>query len=432
MNAYNLVSLAGLFLLMALAWLFSTNRREVNLRVICGGVAMQLVFGAFIFLVPAGSAFFLAMSRAVVRVLDTALDGARFCFGPLAIPPGSEGSLGFILTFQGLATIIFFASLMNILYFLRIMPVIVKAFARVFTRLMGVSGAESLCAASNIFVGIESATTVLPYLERMTRSEICTILTAGLATIASTVLGLYVLLLHQTFPQIAAHLISASLLSAPAALVMSKILLPETGKPETLGRGVGPHYDREENVSEAAIRGATAGGRLMLGVIVMLMAFLGLVGLLNLGLDSLAGLVEKWTSVALNLRLENILAYIFTPLALVIGVPPADAFEVGRLLGMRAIMTEIPAYQELARLIAEGTFSDGRSAVLASYALCGFAHVASIAIFVGGIAALAPGQTETLAKVALRALAAATLACLMTAAVAGTFYGYGSLLFAMP
>jgi len=432
MNAYNLVSLAGLFLLMALAWLFSTNRRRVNLRVICGGVAVQLVFGAFIFLVPAGSAFFLAMSRAVVRVLDTALDGARFCFGPLAIPPGSEGSLGFILTFQGLATIIFFASLMNILYFLRIMPVIVKAFARVFTRLMGVSGAESLCAASNIFVGIESATTVLPYLERMTRSEICTILTAGLATIASTVLGLYVLLLHQTFPQIAAHLISASLLSAPAALVMSKILLPETGEPETLGRVVAPHYEREANVIEAAIRGATAGGRLMLGVIVMLMAFLGLVGLLNLGLDSLAGLVEKWTSVALNLRLENILAYIFTPLALVIGVPPADAFEVGRLLGMRAIMTEIPAYQELARLIAEGTFSDGRSAVLASYALCGFAHVASIAIFVGGIAALAPGQTETLAKVALRALAAATLACLMTAAVAGTFYGYGSLLFAMP
>ena len=170
----------------------------------------------------------------------------------------------------------------------------------------------------------------------------------------------------------------------------------------------------------------------MLGVIVMLMAFLGLVGLANLGLNGLAALIERWSGLALDLRLEHLLAYVFTPLALIIGVPPADAFEVGRLLGMRAIMTEIPAYQELARLIAEGGLSDGRSAVLASYALCGFAHIASVAIFVGGIAALAPGQTQTLAKVAFRALAAATLACLMTAAVAGTFYGYGSLLFAMP
>lgn len=432
MNLYNLISLAGLFLLMLLAWVFSTDRRRINPRVLIGGVAIQLLFGAFVFLVPAGSAFFLAMSRVVVRVLGTALEGARFCFGPLAIPPGETGSIGFILTFQGLATIIFFASLMNILYFLRVMPWIVQAFARVFTRLMGVSGAESLCTASNIFVGIESATTILPYIERMTRSEICTILTAGLATIASTVLGLYVLMLHNEFPQIAAHLMSASLLSAPAALVMSKLLLPETGQPETLGCDVKPHYERESNVIEAAIRGATAGGRLMLGVIVMLMAFLGLVGLANLGLNGLAALIERWSGLALDLRLEHLLAYVFTPLALIIGVPPADAFEVGRLLGMRAIMTEIPAYQELARLIAEGGLSDGRSAVLASYALCGFAHIASVAIFVGGIAALAPGQTQTLAKVAFRALAAATLACLMTAAVAGTFYGYGSLLFAMP
>jgi CNT family concentrative nucleoside transporter len=432
MNRYNLVSLAGLFILMGLAWSFSSHRRRICPRVVVGGVVIQLVFGAFIFLVPAGSQFFLFMSRVVVKVLGVALEGARFCFGPLAIPPGEPGSLGFILAFQGLAAIIFFASLMEILYFVRVMPFVVKLFARVFTRLMGTSGAESLCAASNIFVGIESATTVLPYLGTMTRSEICAVLTAGMATIASTVLGLYVLLLHQAFPAIAAHLMSASLLSAPAALVMSKLLLPETEQPETLGRVVEPHYERESNVIEAAIRGATAGGKLMLGVLVMLMAFLGLVALVNLGLDGVSGLLHRWTGAMVSLRLEHLLAYAFTPLALVIGVPPADAFEVGKLLGMRAIMTEVPAYQELARLIREGLLHDGRSAVLASYALCGFSHIASVAIFVGGVAALAPNQTRTLSQTALRALAAATLACLMTAAVAGTFYGHGALLFNLP
>lgn len=432
MKKYNLVSFAGLFVLMFIAWIFSTQRRRLNVRAVVWGTVLQLGFGALVFLVPAGSRVFLLASDGVVKLLGVAMEGARFCFGPLATPPGEPGSLGFILIFQGLATIIFFASLMQILYYLRVMPFLIKLFARVFTRLMRTSGAESLCTASNIFVGIESATTVLPYLERMTRSEICTILTAGLATIASSVLGLYVLLLHREFPPIAGHLMSASLLSAPAALVMSKLLLPETEEPETLGRVVPPHYERETNLIEAAIRGATAGGRLMLGVVVMLMAFLGLVALINLGLDGLSGVLLRWTGWQVSLRLENLLAYLFYPLALVIGVPPSDAFEVARLLGMRAIMTEVPAYQELARLIASGALHEGRSAVLASYALCGFAHVASIAIFVGGIAALVPSQTQTLARVAFRALAAATLACLMTAAVAGTFYGHGALLFRLP
>lgn len=430
MNRYNLVSLAGVFLLMFVAWAVSADRRRVNVRLLVWGVLLQAIFGAFVFLVPLGTRVFLFLSGLVVRVLDVAMEGGRFCFGPLAIPPGKEGSIGFILVFQGLPAIVFFAALMEMLYFVGIMPFIVRQFARLFTRLMKLSGAESLCAASNIFVGIESATTVLPYLERMTRSEICTILTAGLATIASSVLGLYVLLIRDTFPQIAGHLISASLLSAPAALVMSKLLLPELGQPDTLGRVVAPHYERETNIIEAAIRGATAGGKLVMGVIVMLIAFLGLVALANLALGGLASQLHQWIGLSWNLRLENLLAYLFYPFALIIGVPPADAFEVARLLGIRAIMTEIPAYQELGRLIADGAFADGRSAVLASYALCGFAHIPSVAIFVGGIAALAPGQTRTLSQVALRALAAATLACLMTAAVAGVFYGRGSLLFA--
>lgn len=432
MSRYNAISFAGFFILMAIAWLCSSARRSVKLRVVIGGAVLQLLFGAFVFLVPLGSRIFLWMSDVVVRVLGTALEGAKFCFGPLAIPPGEPGSLGFVLVFQGLATIIFFAALMEILYYVGFMPRLIKLFARIFTRLMGTSGAESLCAASNIFVGIESATTVLPYLATMTRSEICTVLTAGMATIASTVLGLYVMLLRDAFPAIAAHLISASLLSAPAALVMSKLLLPETEQPETLGRVVEPHYERESSLMEAAIRGATAGGRLMLGVIVMLMAFLGLVALLNLGLEVISGWINAATGWTVSLRIESLLSWAFAPLALIIGVPPADALAVGRLLGMRAVMTEVPAYEELARMIQQGLLHDGRSAVLASYALCGFSHIASVAIFVGGIAALAPNQTRTLAQTAIRALVAATLACLMTAAVAGTFYGHGALLFQLP
>ena len=428
MDIYNLVSFAGLFVLIAVAWLFSARRNVFNLRVVVWGTVMQLVFGAFVFLVPAGSHIFLLLSDAVVKMLNAAVEGARFCFGPLASPPGQPDSIGFILATQGLTTIIFFAALMQILYFLRIMPFIIKLFARFFTRTMNVSGAESLCAASNIFVGIESATTVLPYLKTMTRSEICTVLTSGLATIASSVLGLYVLLLRGHFPQIAGHLISASLLSAPAALVMSKLLLPETEQPDTLGRVVEPHYTHESNVIEAAINGATAGGKLMMGVIVMLMAFVSLVALVNMGLDGIAGFLREWKGIEVSLRLEHLLAYVYYPFTLLIGVPPEDAMEVARLLGLRSIMTEIPAYQQLDQLIASGALHHGRSAVLASYALCGFAHIPSIAIFVGGIAALAPNQTQTLSRVAFRALAAATLACLMTAAVAGVFYGKGILL----
>lgn len=424
MGIYNFVSFIGIFLLAAVAWLLSANRRRFNFRCVCWGITLQLIFGAFVFLVPAGAKFFLALSDAVVKLINAARAGTQFCFGPLAIPPGQAGSPGFILLFQGLATIVFFATLMEILYFLKIMPFLIRQFSRLFTRLMGVSGAESLCTASNIFLGIESMTTVRPYLERMTRSELCTVLTAGMATVASSMLGVYVMMLQSHFPNIAGHLISASILSAPAALVMAKLLLPETETPETLGRLIPLHIEHRDTLMEAAMRGAMAGGQMVLGIVVMLLAFLGLVELLNL---TLAG-AAHWAHLPGAWRLENILAYVFYPFTLIIGVPPDDALTVARLLGMRAIMTEIPAYQQLNDLLASGALHHGRSAVLASYALCGFAHIASMAIFVGGTAALAPRQTQTLARVAFRALAAATLACLMTAAIAGTFYGHGTLL----
>ncbi len=429
MNVYNLVSLAGLFLLVALGWGFSSARSSVRWRTIGSGLGIQLVFGVLVFLVPFGSDALLMFSELVVRMLGAANAGIVFLFGPLAIPAGEEGSIGFILLVQALPVVVFVAALMEILYFFGIMPLLIRGCARFFTRSMGTSGAESLCAASNIFVGIESATTILPYLSRMTRSELCTVLTAGMATVASSVLALYVLFLQSSLPNIAGHLISASLLSAPAALVMSKLLLPEREKPETLGREAEPHYDRPANLMDALMRGAGAGGKLVVGIVVMLLAFLGLVELINLGFDGVSILLSRWTGQPVAFRLEDVLAIVFYPLTLLIGVPISDAFEVARLLGQRVILTEVPAYQALSELIVAGSLEHRRSAVIASYALCGFAHVPAVAIFVGGIAALVPGRQAALASISLRALLAATLACMMTAAVAGVFYGRGALLF---
>ncbi|MHC4982807.1 MAG: NupC/NupG family nucleoside CNT transporter [Planctomycetota bacterium] len=327
---------------------------------------------------------------------------------------GVDPSEGFVLIAQALPLVIFFAALMGLLYYWRIMPAIIRGFAWLFTRLMGVSGAESLCAASNIFVGAESATVVRPYLAQMTRSELCTILTAGMATIASTVLAVYVSFLSDTFPTIAGHLISASILSAPAAIVMSKIIMPESEKPLTLGRTVEPQYEKDPSAISAIVRGAMVGVKLLVGIVALLIAFLGLIGVVNLIIGGAAG----WFGAALSL--QKILGYVMYPFAVLIGVPPADAIKAGEMLGRRLVETELPVYKDLAVVMKE--FTHRRTDVVLAYALCGFAHIASLAIFVGGIAALVPERRKDLASVGPRALLAATLACLMTGAMAGTFY----------
>jgi CNT family concentrative nucleoside transporter len=247
MDIYNLISFTGIFVLLGFAWVLSSDKKNMNWRVIGWGVGLQILIALFIFVVPAGAKVFLVVNDVVVKVLDSATAGAKFVFGPLA--ETGENSLGYILAFQAFPTIIFFSALIAILYYFGIMTLIVRGFAFVFTKLMRISGAESLVAASNIFVGIESTLTVKPYLARMTRSELCTILTTGMATIASSVLALYVLNLKDVFPMIAGHLVSASLLSAPAALAMSKIILPEGQKPETLAVHVRPFYEKENNLS---------------------------------------------------------------------------------------------------------------------------------------------------------------------------------------
>jgi CNT family concentrative nucleoside transporter len=430
---YNMISFIGIFILMTVAWSLSTDRKVINWRVVLWGVGLQLLFALFIFVVPAGSKIFLVINDAVVKVLDSATAGTKFVFGRLALPPGAknemgEESLGFILAFQALPTVIFFASLMAVLYYIGVMPCLIRLFSKGFTKLMKISGAESLSTAANIFVGVESATVVRPFLSTMTRSELCTILTGGMATIASSVMALYVFILQQQFPTIAGHLVSASILGAPAAIVMSKLLLPETETPHTLGIDAHPHYEKESTLMEAVINGAEAGFKLVVGIVTLLLALIGLVALLDFLLSGFGSEVNRLVGLSIDWSLKGLLGYLFYPFALVIGVPPSDASEVAKLIGERSILTEVKAYQDLASALASHTIIHPRSAVIATYALCGFAHIPSVAIFVGGTAALAPERTKDLAQVGFRAFAAATLACLMIAAVAGTFYTQESIL----
>jgi CNT family concentrative nucleoside transporter len=433
MQIYNLVSLGGIFVLMGVAWLCSENKKVVNLRVIFWGLAIQLVFALFIFIIPAGAKVFLFINDAVVKVLESATAGTRFLFGRLALPAGTvgdngEASLGNFLAFQALPTIIFFSAFVAALYYLKIMPLIIRGFSIVFTRLMRISGAESLCASSNIFVGVESALVIKPHLQDMTRSELMTILAAGMGTIGSTVLALYVFFLQGELPTIAGHLVSASFLSAPAAVIMAKLMVPEREKPKTLGLEVKPHYEKEDNIIMAIINGANSGLKLLMGIGSLLIAFLGIVAFIDLILGWGGGHLNSLLGIHFQWSLRSILSYIFYPFAVILGVPPTDAAEVARLIGERAVVTEVYSYQHLSRMLAAGEIIHPRSAIIASYALCGFAHIASLAIFMGGIAALAPKRIRDLSLLGLRALLAATLACLMTGAIAGLFYTPGSIL----
>lgn len=433
MEYYNLVSLAGIFILAGFAWVCSSKKNVVNWRVVFWGIGLQLVFAFFIFFVPVGSKVFLFLNDIVVKILESTSAGTKFVFGRLALPPGTinedgETSLGYFLIFQGLPTIIFFAALVSALYHLKIMPLFIRGFSSVFTRSMRISGAEALSASSNIFVGVESALVVKPHIKDMTRSELTTILAAGMGTIASTVLALYVFLLKAQLPTIAGHLISATILSAPAAVVMAKLIMPETETPKTLGVKVKPHYEREDNIILAIINGAKSGLQLLLSIVTLLIAFLGILALLDMIFGWFGGYINRWFGLNVNWTFQSILGYIFYPFALIIGIPSADALNIAKIVGERLVVTELVSYKHLAELMNEGGLIHPRSAIIASYALCGFAHIASLAIFIGGLGALAPERLKDISRLGFRALLAATLACLMTGAVAGVFYTSGSIL----
>ncbi|MBI3328519.1 MAG: hypothetical protein HYZ81_17680 [Nitrospinae bacterium] len=420
------ISVVGFFVFAGIAWLCSAHRARVAWTTVAWGLGLQLLIGLLIFRLPGSRQFFLGMNDAVLALLNVSKTGTAFLLGPLAAGPGEPGSIGFILAFQVLPIVIFFSAFTAALYHLRVLQPVVRVFAGVFHRTLGISGAEALYGASQIFVGIESALVVRPYLERMTRSELLMLLTTGMCNVASSTLGLYVVFLKDVFPQIAGHLLSASVLSIPAGVVMAKLLIPETGVPET--RAQVPPEDpttRAGNLMSAIIQGAMDGLKLAAGIATLLIAMLGLVALL----DTILALPSSWLGLAQPISLVAMLSWMFYPLTALLGIIPADIPEAARLLGERVILTEVVSYQDLARLVATGHIADPRTVVIVSYALCGFAHVASVAIFVGGMAALAPSRRDDLASLGLRALFAATLATLMVACVAGIFTtGEGVLL----
>jgi len=420
-------------MLMGIAWCLSNNRQVVNWRVIGWGLGLQLIFALFVFVIPIGSRFFLLINDLVIALLDSAFAGTYFVFGPLAVGPGATGpggapSLGFILITQALPTIIFFAALMGVLYHLGVMNWIIRGFSWLFTRLMKISGAESLSASANIFVGIESSLVIRPHLSKMTKSELTTILTAGMATVASSMLAVYVFMLRDQFPTIAAHLVSASIMNAPASIIMSKLIYPEIETPETLGLNIKPEYKKESNLISAVISNANAGAKLIVGIVTLLLAFLGLVALTDKILVLFGSQINDLFGIGIDWTLKGLLGYLFYPVTLLLGIPFQDAAVVSKIIGSRAIVTEVAAFQNLAAVLQGDVVLEPRTVVITTYALTGFAHIASLAIFVGGIGALVPERLKDLSRLGFRALLAATLATLLTAAVAGLFYNPSSIL----
>ncbi|MBE9153347.1 NupC/NupG family nucleoside CNT transporter [Cyanobium sp. LEGE 06113] len=424
----------GILLLLLVAWLFSLDRRATPWRLIGVAMATQLGLGLLLFHAAIGRLVFSWLNGAMVALLAPARTAAEFVFGPLAVPGGEEGSLGLILAFQAFPIAIFFSALTALLYHLGVMQRVIHGLARFFRRSLGITGVEATVAASNVFVGIESMLTIRPYLATARPHELAVVLTAGMATIASTMLGLYVGVLQPYFPGIAGHLITANLLSAPAAVMMARILVPEPLPQGTLQqqpqarpepRGLLPvlaEADRCGSSVEAITQGANDGLKLALGITAVLIAFVGLLTLANTGI----GWLGSWVGQP-QVSLQSLLAWVFVPFVWMIGVPSADALAASELLALRLVATEVPSFVSLAASLEAGTWSDPRSVVILAYALCGFAHLPSLGIFVGGLCALAPEQKGVVGKLAWRGLLAATLACLLTGAVAGLLGGFTGL-----
>ncbi len=415
-----LVNLFGLVVLIGIAWALSTNRKQVNWGLVLKGIALQLLCAFLVLRTPWGRPFFAGARQVVIFVLDASKAGTEFVFGALANETvfgqamGDQSRWGFIFFVQVTGTIILVSSLMAALYYVGIMQRIVWAMAKLMQVVMGLSGSESLAAAANVFVGQTEAPLVIrPYLERMTRSELMALMTGGMATIAGGVMAAYVGMLKDEFPDIAGHLLAASVMSAPAALVLAKIMVPETEQSETMGTVPLDYEKNGYNLIDAICRGASEGLRLSLNVMAMLVAFIALIYLCNAILSGVGRLFG-----VPGLTLEQLFGYVGAPLALVLGVPPRDALTVGQLLAERTILNEFVAYSHLAEILQSGSLSE-RSTVISTYALCGFANFSSIAIQVGGIGVLVPNRIQDLAELGLRAMLAGTLACFMTATIAG-------------
>ena len=393
-----LQSFGGILAILGLVYLLSTNRRAISKRVVFWGLTLQWLFAMVVLRVPLGRRVLDAAGEGIKQVLDCAMVGSAFVFGEKLTDPG--GPAGFVFAFRVLPTVIFVAALFAVLYHLGIMQWVVRGVAIVMERLMGASGAESINVAASLFLGqTEAPLTIRPYLPKLTRSELLTVMTSGMAHVSGGVMGAYIEL--GVKPQ---HILTAVIMTAPGTILIAKMLIPETDKPETLGQARLDSVRPDANLLDAASRGTREGLGLALNIAAMLISFLAIIALINKGLD-LAG-----TS------LQQIFGWILSPVAFLLGVPWRDCPTVGGLLGTRTVLNELIAFGDLNK---SGLNPDSRSFTIASYALLGFANFSSIGIQLGGIGALAPERRVDLAKLGFRALLAGTLANFLSACIAG-------------
>lgn len=390
--------LVGIVAILGLAYALSTDRRAVSLRVVFWGLVLQWAFALLVLRVPAGERVLRGAGSLVEEVLACALKGSEFVFGAKLVDPA--GPAGFVFAFRVLPTVIFVAALFAVLYHVGVMQWVVRGFAFVMARLMGASGAESLNVAASLFLGqTEAPLTIRPYLPGLTRSELLTVMTSGMAHVSGGVMAAYF-----AFGVEPRHILTAVIMTAPGTILLSKLLVPETVVPETLGTIAEDRSRPDANLLDAASRGTREGLNLSLNIAAMLIAFLGLIALINRGL-SVAGV-----------SLETLFGWALAPVAYLLGVPWADCPAVGGLLGTRTVLNELIAFGELGRM--RGTIG-ARSFTIATFALCGFANFSSIGIQLGGIGALAPERRADLARLGFRALLAGTLANYLSACIAG-------------
>ncbi|MFB6272810.1 MAG: NupC/NupG family nucleoside CNT transporter [Salinibacter sp.] len=427
----------GVAVFLGIAVLFSTNRKAINWRLVAVGIGLQVVFAILVLKTGPGETVFNTLAWFFNNLLSFTYDGAQFVFGELGNP--DHKTWGGNFAFQVLPTIIFFASLMSVLYHLRVVQPLVNGMGWVMQKTLRISGAESLAASANVFIGqTEAPLAIKPYVEDMTRSELMTLMTGGMATIAGGVLAAYIGFLGGDSPEsrqlFAKHLLSASVMSAPAAIVMAKILVPETETPDTQGGAEIREFEEDNNVIEAAASGASDGLQLALNVGAMLLAFVALIAAINAGfkwigaptvygteLYDLNALVKQASSGRFDaLSLEAIFGFVFSPLAWAMGVEAADILRFGSLLGEKVAVNEFVAYKSLREL--KPVLSD-RSVIIGTYALCGFANFSSIAIQIGGIGGIAPSRKSEIAALGLRAVLGGALASWTTATIAGVLVG---------
>lgn len=442
MSYLNLISFFGIFGVCFIAWLFSENKRVVPWRTIGSGIGLQLFLAILVFQFPPTRTAIEWFSSLLDNVFLAADTGARFVFGRNIVPlPGVTPpvDIGYIFAFRALPTVIFFSGLMALLYNLGIIQVVTNVFAKLFYYTMRLSGAEALSGAANIFVGIEAAIVVKPFIEKMTRSELCAILSCCFGTAASSTLAIYVSFLKPVFPNILGHLVSASVIAIPACFVISKILVPETERPLTMG--MLPAEEKEEIKREeaereledvagekmqrvspldAAIVGALDGVKMSVSIAAVLILIVGLVALINQLFGWLGTIPGPIGAVFQIVTLQNIQGVLFLPLTILTGVEWNDLWIASVLIGRRLLETAIPSYGALAEAAKNGEISS-RTVLIVSYALSGFAHLASVGIFVGGTIALAPSRRQDISRLGWKALFAGTLATIMIACLAGTF-----------